>query len=608
MSFLKKDRKNSTMDFEKDKKRRKDLSIGIAAVCIIVAIVGGGFLYSRKGGVQDQLFRAFTKELFCRETAANTINLQYTLKNPEKYGIKAAAATYGTVTLDPIEVSASVENIKSSLVHFQKEDLSLENQLTYEILEGYLENAQENAAYLLYDEPFGIVSGVQTQLPVVLSEYPFYDKVDVDTYLELMKTTPEYFEQLITFEKKKAEAGLFMSDHAVDLVIEQCRAFVEMGENNYLISTFVERVNALSDLTIDERSDYMQKNAAVLEGYVLPAYENLITVFESMKGNGENEKGLCYFKKGSAYYEQLVQSNVGSERTIMEMKELTKNQMTEDLKAMEQVLDPSKGTEVLDTVEIMSQAVYAQETATMKESNPVTLLNLLEEKIGNAFPIPPQTAVSVKYVAKEMEEHLSPAFYMIPAIDNYSDNVIYVNQSHMGDMMTLFTTLAHEGYPGHLYQTVYFAETDPDPVRNIFDFGGYVEGWATYAEMCSYYLAPVEKDQAKLLQKYSSILLGVYTLADIGIHYEGWSREDTQNFFAVYGIKDQASVDHIYDLIIGCPGNYLKYYIGYVEFLELKKEWITEKGDGFSQTEFHEAVLNVGPAPFEIVERYMWRM
>lgn len=608
MSFLKKDRKNSTVDFEKDKKRRKDLSIGIAAVCIIVAIVGGGFLYSRKGGVQDQLFRAFTKELFCRETEANTINLQYTLKNPEKYGIKEAAATYGTVTLDPIEVSASVENIKSSLVHFQKEDLSLENQLTYEILEGYLENAQENAAYLLYDEPFGIVSGVQTQLPVVLSEYPFYDKEDVDTYLELMKTTPEYFEQLITFEKKKAEAGLFMSDHAVDLVIEQSRAFVEMEENNYLISTFVERVNALSDLTIDERSDYMQKNAEVLEGYVLPAYENLITVFESMKGNGENEKGLCYFKKGSAYYEQLVQSNVGSERTIMEMKELTKNQMTEDLKAMEQVLDPSKGTEILDTVEIMSQAVYAQETAAMEESNPVTLLNLLEEKIGNAFPIPPQTAVSVKYVAKEMEEHLSPAFYMIPAIDNYSDNVIYVNQSHMGDMMTLFTTLAHEGYPGHLYQTVYFAETEPDPVRNIFDFGGYVEGWATYAEMCSYYLAPVEKDQAKLLQKYSSILLGVYTLADIGIHYEGWSREDTQNFFAVYGIKDQASVDHIYDLIIGCPGNYLKYYIGYVEFLELKKEWIAEKGDGFSQTEFHEAVLNVGPAPFGIVEKYMWRL
>lgn len=275
---------------------------------------------------------------------------------------------------------------------------------------------------------------------------------------------------------------------------------------------------------------------------------------------------------------------------------------------MELVLDPSKGTEVLDTVEIMSQAVYAQETAAMEESNPVTLLNLLEEKIGNAFPMPPQTAVSVKYVAKEMEEHLSPAFYMIPAIDNYNDNVIYVNQSHMGDMMTLFTTLAHEGYPGHLYQTVYFAETEPDPVRNIFDFGGYVEGWATYAEMCSYYLAPVEKDQAKLLQKYSSILLGVYTLADIGIHYEGWSREDTQNFFAVYGIKDRASVDHIYDLIIGCPGNYLKYYIGYVEFLELKKEWIAEKGDGFSQTEFHEAVLNVGPAPFEIVEKYMWRL
>lgn len=608
MSFRKKNRKISTIEFEKNSKKRKDLSIGIAAVCLIAAIVGGGFLYSRKGGVQDQLFRAFTKEMFCRETAANTINLQYTLKNPETYGIKQPEATFGTITMDPMEVCASVENVRASLKHFPSEELSLENQLTYDILENYLDHAQDSAEYLLYDEPFGIVSGVQTQLPVVLSEYPFYEKDDVDTYLELMQTTPEYFEQLLEFEQKKADAGLFMSDHAVDLVMEQCRAFVEMGENNYLISTFVERVNGLAELTMEERSDYMQENAAVLEAYVLPAYENLMTVFESMKGNGTNDKGLCYFKKGSAYYEQLVQSNVGSERTIMEMKELTKKQMTEDLKAMEQVLDPSQGSEVVDTVEIMSQAVYAQETAAMEESNPVTLLNLLEEKISNAFPTPPQAAVSVKYVAKEMEEHLSPAFYMIPAIDNYSENVIYVNQSHMGDMMTLFTTLAHEGYPGHLYQTVYFAETDPDPVRNIFNFGGYVEGWATYAEMCSYYLAPVEKEQAKLLQKYSSVLLGVYTLADIGIHYEGWSREDTLNFFSIYGMNNEESVNHIYDLIIGCPGNYLKYYIGYVEFLELKKEWIAEKGEAFSQTEFHEAVLNVGPAPFEIVEEYMWKL
>ena len=63
-----------------------------------------------------------------------------------------------------------------------------------------------------------------------------------------------------------------------------------------------------------------------------------------------------------------------------------------------------------------------------------------------------------------MEEYLSPAFYMIPAIDNTSENVIYINKGHITDNLSLFTTFAHEGYPGHLYQNVYYASLHPNPI------------------------------------------------------------------------------------------------------------------------------------------------
>ena len=123
--------------------------------------------------------------------------------------------------------------------------------------------------------------------------------------------------------------------------------------------------------------------------------------------------------------------------------------------------------------------------------------------------------------------------------------------------------------------------------------------------MCSYYLTPLSKEQAVLLQKNSSIILALYALADMGIHYEGWSRLDTVAFFSSYGITDAETVEQIYELIIGSPANYLKYYIGYVEFLELKKEWFRKQEEA-SQKEFHDAVLTTGPAPFDIVEEYMW--
>ena len=191
---------------------------------------------------------------------------------------------------------------------------------------------------------------------------------------------------------------------------------------------------------------------------------------------------------------------------------------------------------------------------------------------------------------------------MIPPIDNTTENVIYVNQSQVRNELSLYTTLAHEGYPGHLYQTVYFANQNPSPIRSILNYGGYVEGWAVYAEMMSYYFSPLSKQQAALLQKNSSIMLGLYSLVDMGIHYDGWSYSQVSQFLSKYGIADQDTVREIYYLILGDPGNYLKYYIGYLEFLEIKKEAMAAAGDSFSQREFHEAVLNVGPAPFDIVK------
>lgn len=562
-------------------------------------ILGGAVLLcacgAREQKDQNAEFEAYTEELFCSEVSSNTINLHYTLKNPEDYGITEDAAVLGSFETDADMVKASVENMRRSLENFSYDELDLQNKITFDILDYQIKAADQSADFILYEEPLGLVSGVQTQFPVVLSEYQFYDRQDVETYLALLEMTGEYFDSLIKFEREKASAGLFMADYALDTVIEQCQAFLDMGDGNYLYSTFVDRIKDVNELTEEEKSDYIQDNALAVSDCIFPAYEKLISDLEQLRGSGKNEKGLSYLPEGIDYYELVVRQSTGSERSVEEMEDLTRRQITDDLEAMEKVLG-------ITTEEAQEAA------AAIAQTSAELILTRLQEGISGTFPEAPDTVLEVKYVPEEMEDHLSPAFYMIPAIDNTEQNVIYINQAHMSDDLTLFTTLAHEGYPGHLYQTVYYESTDPDPIRSIMDFGGYVEGWATYAEMGSYYLTPLSKEQATLLQKNSSIILGLYALADMGIHYDGWSRMDTVAFFSNYGITDAETVERIYELIIGSPGNYLKYYIGYVEFLELKKEWAEEKGEAFSQKEFHEAVLEVGPAPFEIVEEYMWEM
>ena len=566
-------------------------------------------------------FEKFTNELFCQETASNTVNLHYTLRNPEEFGIREAPVTFGTFETDENRKLASVENIRRAMEEFDPEKLSVTNRLTFDVMDYYMDRLKENAEFTLYEEPLGLVSGIHTQLPVLLSEYQFYDREDVDIYLELMKMTPEYFQSLIAFEQAKSDAGLFMSDTASMQVIEQCKVFMNMGESNYLITTFVDRIGQVRGLSEKEKSIYIQRNALMLTSYVLPAYSSLSAAVQSLMGTGVNDQGLCYFPEGKEYYEQVVKVSTGSERSVSEMKDLTKRQIVEDLEAMERALgiteddrmknvvpkgsDTQDGNVSQEAAALIGNPEEAHEAAAMDTANPISILNGLKKEIAKTFPTAPDTTVSVKYVPEALQGNLSPAFYMIPAIDSYEENVIYVNQAHMGNPLTLFTTLAHEGFPGHLYQNVYYAATDPDPARSMFNTGGYVEGWATYAEMCSYYLAPITKEQATILQKNSSIILGLYTLADIGIHYDGWSRVDALAFFSNYGIQDVNTVNRIYDLVLGSPGNYAKYYIGYVEFLELKKEYAAEKGTEFSQKKFHKDVLMTGPAPFELVERYM---
>lgn len=592
MSFFKGIQENK---MEKGKKNVNYITAQKIRVFSVIAGTIGILLLSgcqsETSAGQNRQFRQFTKQLFCQELSSNTISLHYTLKNPKEYDIRENEVTFGTFPTDNKNLLASVENLEEVLKTFDYNKLSVENSLTYDVLKCYLNMTERDAEYILYDEPMGLVSGVQTQLPVILSEYPFYEQSDVDTYLQLMKTTPEYFASLLKFEQKKSKAGLFMSDKMAEQVIEQCKAFRDMGENNYLYSTFAERVQTVTSLSDKQKSDYIQKNARMMKAYVLPAYDNLICAIEKLKGSGKNEQGLCYLPKGKDYYEQVVEASTGSTRSVEEIRDMTRRQMTEDLEAMERVMKISE-----------------KEVNASIPQNPTSILQDLQTKISTSFPKLPDTTYEVKYVPKAMQEHLSPAFYMIPAIDAYNENVIYVNEAQIGNnTMALFTTLAHEGYPGHLYQTVYFANTNPDPIRTVLNFGGYVEGWATYAEMCSYYLAPLTKDQATLLQKNSSIVLGLYTLADIGIHYDGWSREDAIAFYKKYGIGDEDNVNRIYDLILGSPGNYLKYYVGYVEFLELKKDWVKEYGSQASQKEFHKAVLDIGPAPFKVVEKYIGR-
>ena len=590
-------------------KKRHFVLIGVMSGLLILSLILSAVLGGCASSDMNSRFDAYVEEVFRQEVSANTITLHYTLKDPESYGIQPSSVSCGYAGTDSALMCASAENALAGLRQFKRNMLSDNNKLTYDVLEHSFSSSLEIGPYLLYEEPLTPLTGTQAQLPILLSEYQFYHTADIDTYLELLTTVPEYFQSVLTFEEAKSDAGLFMASYTADDIISECQTFATM-ENNYLYTTFDSKVDALN-LSATTSEDYKKRNRDAVLNYVLPAYTELGDGIQDLRDTGKNKRGLCHLPDGKKYYELSVKEQTGSARTIPELQTLTQKQIQSDLLAMQKLLndssfqnsskdsyDSSQGTEPGADSDL-----FKGHGTEFPSDNPVNILNTLQDKISGSFPEPPKVSFEIKYVHDAMEEYLSPAFYMIPPIDNSGENVIYINQGHISDDLTLFTTLAHEGYPGHLYQTVYYSATDHPTIRDLLSFGGYTEGWATYCEMISYYYSPLERDMATLLQHNASVLLGLYALADMGIHYDGWTLAETVAFFRTYGITNEKTIEDIFDLIVADPGNYLKYYIGYVEFLELKKLAVKTWGKDFTQKRFHKCVLDAGPAPFEILQK-----
>ena len=316
-------------------------------------------------------FKNFTHCLFLQEVSSNTINLHYSLKNPEKYGITNTPITLGNYDFDMISTMASIENWESGLQKFSYNQLSDENQLTYDILSYYFNSLRTSTEYYLYQEPLTPVTGIHAQLPILLAEYTFSCEEDVITYLKLLNTLPDYFASISRFEQKKAEAGLFMSDELADAVIKQCNAFVSMGHENYLLSTFKERIGSLDSLSEQSRSDYIQKNQEQIFSDVVPSYEALAISIASLKGSGNKTRGICHLLDGKEYYMHLVATETGSSRSIQALQSLIQKQITSDLSSCQKI--------VIENPDIL------EATSEIKE-NPENIMKNLRNKIKTSFP------------------------------------------------------------------------------------------------------------------------------------------------------------------------------------------------------------------------------
>jgi uncharacterized protein (DUF885 family) len=584
--------------FQKFFRKKKYLLTAIFLSLIFCLGISIGYL-SNHVFSENARFENFTKEIFENEISGSALTFHYSIANPEEAGISRPAASLGTIDTDMEQTYALCEKYENQLKDFSYSKLSQENQITLDMLLLYFHTRLTSEDSWLLEEVLSPSLGIQAQLPVLLAEYAFYEDQDITDYLNLLSSIGPYFDSILDYEKEKSAAGYFMSDATLDRICSQCSSFIQDPDSNYMQEIFSQKIADYGGLSQKDQDALNAAHKKILNEQVIPAYQRLITGLQSLRGTGTNDRGLAGFSEGQQYYLYLLKNEVGTWLSVEQIEHRLLNQLNEDCKTIRTMLQeqPSLVTQLTDDENLITL-------------EPAQMLEYLQQQISNDFPALGDVSWEIRYVHKSLEDYLSPAFYLTPPVDMGEPNVIYINQASQDSSLNLFTTLAHEGFPGHLYQTSFFNQNSSSYIRSLLGSSGYVEGWATYVESYAYqYAASLLEDETArnvttLAWLNRSVNLCLCSLLDVGIHYRGWTQQRAAAFLSVFGISEEASGE-LYQYILETPANYLKYYLGYLSFLDLRTSEEERLGDDFDLQEFHRKILEIGPIQFPILEKYV---
>lgn len=567
--------------------------------------------------------RRFEKQaalIFQDEMTADTLSMHYKIAHPENFGISEYHAVLPCYSPDARQTSLeTVTAYLDKLSHISPQRLNPGNRYTYALLVRYLNLALEGSSYAYFENPLSPSSGMQSQLPILLAEYTFRSRQDVEDYLTLLDQTDEYFASLAVYEQEKCKAGLSPADTSLSQVIRQCQTILSKkdlaGHNHFLQTTFEERITPLVQSGILTQSDadlYLSRNDRLLSTVMQPAYDRLADDLFLLMGDGTSSpRGLAAYPMGKEYYTHLLKQTTGSSRSVEDIKKMLYTKFQAEYQTFRKLLSVPENMQALQNSMGRTQLFPYHEAAPM--------LDDLQARMAASFPAFPHDAkphLTVKPVSSSLAAYCAPAFYLTPPLDDIDTNVIYINPASASTGLALYTTLAHEGYPGHLYQSVYsqlfMQQQETNPVRQLLWYGGYLEGWALYVEFLSYdYAAELAQENGVAdavslyeIEKHSrSLQLCLYSLLDLSIHYDNASYEQVQQVLNGFGISDPAVTQNIYNYICEEPACYLKYYLGYLEILDLKENARAKWQKDYTDLRFHQFFLECGPSDFDTLKK-----
>ena len=577
---------------------------GLAALLAMLLCLPLSGCQSKKG---SEDFAAYTKELPALFMKYNSFDTNFLFNEPENYGIKKDLYTLDYVSLDDYKAyEKEMSDRLEELDEYDYDKLNEDQKITYDLLKKANEDDEMEAedSYYLTLNYFDTNTGVQAQLPLSLWNYEFKNKKSVDSFIAILDQTPELFKKYTQLEKTRQDKGYGMSKTKMDDVIKAIHT-INTTDQSYILTTALEQLDQVTFLSDEEKTSYKKQIKTAFEGNYTEAWKQTEKALKAIDIKTKGEGELSSYKNGKEYYEDIVTEAAGVE-TIEEYDKFLSDEegkISMRLLALFQKYPELK--EYITDTDKLNKAMQNTHYTDLDSADAV--IEALEKEVakGTDFPVIDKLNYQMREFPKSMKDTtLAAAAYFVSAYDgdtSHKERMILNGEFKQSN----FTSIAHESFPGHMYQNNYFKSVDHDILRSLLGASAYSEGWATYIEdkACDY----SEEPGICHLSNINSQLVYVYILQlDKKIHYEGMTRDEVYTYMKQnFGITKEKDLKEQYEQLLENPGVFANYYAGLYRILGLKADAEKAWGDDYSDLRFHKAILDLGPLPMDLLEKYM---
>ena len=515
-----------------------------------------------------------------------------------------------------LEMLEFMRQSRAGLDDYGPEGLEGQELLSWKIVAWFYDNIISQSEFEYGGYRVNQISGPMVNLPQFLTDsHIIKDEKSFQRYISRLYEFARVIAEVKVQVVNDRNNGTVPPDFVIEKALMGMRSFSEEGaQANPLITTLVDKLKDVEDITEERKAELSNQAAEVVESEILPQYAEMIGLFEELLTISNHDAGIWRLPHGEDIYRAALRS---SNSTTLTADEIHKIGLSE-VKRIELEMDAILINQGLIDGSILSRIRYLMELPEHNFANTdegrveqIAYLNEVNDqimaKVADYFiTIPPQPLEIVR--VPEYSEGSAPGgYYRPPAFDGSAPGRFYINQKDTRDnpRWTLPTLMYHEGSPGHHFQLSAAQLIENVPFLRKFGlFSAYSEGWALYSERIAAEDMDMYQDNplGDLGRLQAEIFRAVRLVVDTGMHAKRWSREKSIEYMLSKTGMTEAEVTREIERYVVWPGQATAYKVGQLYMLRLRAMAEEQLGEAFDIREFHEMILLNGAMPLEILE------